>query len=163
MRHLFFSRNAAAGLAAVVLGIFFFVASNSIQGFGDDPVGPQFLPKAVSVLIALFGVLLIVQSRSANRLGTDANNRVEATPISVNVLLLAAASVLYSALFFYLGFVLSSAVVLPAVLCLFGIRTLKGLSVMTILTISAFYIFFFVALGVHDPPGQLIDISGWYR
>ena len=117
MSRIHITRDMVAGGATVALGVFFLVASDSIQGFGDDPVGPKFLPQAVCLLMIVFGAVLGVGAWRSARANGPGEQPAHAAETDVRaVATLGLIGMLYSVLFFLLGYLAATLLVFPAVL-----------------------------------------------
>ena len=157
-------RDMVAGGATVALGVFFLVASDSIQGFGDDPVGPKFLPQAVCLLMIVFGAVLGAGAWRSARANGPGEQPADAAEIDIRaVATLGLIGILYSVLFFLLGYLAATLLVFPAVLYLFGARSIGEVALTTAASIALFYLVFFGLLGIHDPPGLWLDLPALLR
>jgi len=155
----------AVGTAAIVLGVFIFVIAGSIQGFGDDPVGPKFVPRAVATLISLIGAFLALRAWTAAHRGEVAADPADAVEPERTgaVAVLAVASVVYALLFQAIGYAPTTLLIFPIVLYLFGMRGVAILAGYAVGAFCVFYLFFFVLLGIYDPPGQWFDPLAFLR
>jgi hypothetical protein len=154
--------DGAAGICVAVLGAIVIVVSQDIQGYGDDPVGPKFLPVAGASLLVLLGLWLAIASLAApstvdGGTGTGPGRFLRA------VLPLGILGILYALALPIFGYLLPTLLTLPVVLLIFGIRSPMALARLTLVTTAAFYLLFFMLLGVYDPPGEWLDISGIFR
>jgi len=164
LRQALASRDALTGGVIAVLGAFFFIAAGSIQGFGDDPVGPRFLPRTVCLLMIMLGLALAARSWWRGEADPGAQDSGPSAAVAkVKVAALGVAAVLYAALFYLVGFIFASLLAFPVVLYLFGLRSIVKLSVTTAAAVAVFYSFFFGLLGVPDPPGLWVDFFGLLR
>ena len=114
--------DAAAGICVAVLGAVLILVAQDIRGFGDDPVGPKFLPVAGAVLLVLLGLWLAIPRRAApaaadaEKAGQDVGGTCRA------VLPLAILAVIYALALPRFGYLIPTLLVLPGVLLVFGIR-----------------------------------------
>lgn len=157
------SGDGVAGLCVAVIGAILIVTAQDIRGFGDDPVGPKFLPAAGGALLVLFGLWLAVISRPAR--GTNADRVVSSAFRGFRraVLPLGLLGILYALALPRFGYIIPTLLVLPGVFYIFGTRSPMVLLRDALATTIAFYLFFFVLFGVYDPPGEWLDISGILR
>ena len=54
--------ESIVGLAIILMGMYFFYFGSFIESFGDDVVGPQFVPRITALTLALLGLVLLVLS-----------------------------------------------------------------------------------------------------
>ncbi len=148
------------GGLVIAFGGFLFVISRSIEGFGDDPVGPRFLPQAATLGLVLLGALLVANP-GVRHARTDLTDiATEAKSQGLPPVILALVGIVYVGLFHVVGYLLATALVLPSVLVVFGHRRPVRILVLSLLVTAAFYGVFFVLLGAHDPPGAWLDLRG---
>ncbi len=67
-------------------------------------------------------------------------------------------AVLYQQSLRWFGYILPTAIAAPVVLSMFGVRSHVGLALSVVLCPLAFYLIFFVALGVFPPYGEVFDL-----
>lgn len=164
MRRLFpLSGDGVAGFCVAVIGAILIVTAQGIRGFGDDPVGPKFLPVAGGALLVLFGLWLAVISRPVRNTEADRVAPSAFRGFHRAVLPLGLLGILYALALPRFGYIIPTLLVLPGVFYIFGTRSPMVLLRDALATTIAFYLFFFVLFGVYDPPGEWLDISGIFR
>ncbi len=145
------NREALLGLAMLVIGLVFFVSSTDIEVLEQGGIGPRVFPMGGSLLLAGLGLLQLAGARPE---GSEGQLAAGILPI----LALATVSVAYIAAIAHLGYLVSTALAAPAVLCLFGIRSVAGLVLAAIFCPAAYHLIFFVGLGVFPPYGLWFDL-----
>ena len=83
--------------------------------------------------------------------------------ISIKVLSLVILAVLYQQAILKFGYELSTAIIGPAVLWMFGVRNKGGIVLSIILFPLGFQFLFFKLLGVFPPIGDILDLMDYLR
>lgn len=144
-----YKQDIAAGIAVIMLGI---------AAFGlalDMPGKASMFPKVVSCILVVLGVLLGCGSMIRLRNNTPTEDQAVALgalkgPAVVLLLLM-----LYVMAVIYLGFYISTPVMLVSYMFLLGIRSLKTIAIATALVMIFIYCLFTMQLGVPLPAGLL--------
>lgn len=150
-------RHVAPGAAVVLVGFAAVVGSFWIARDYDGSWGPRIFPLMSATALILLGGLML---RSANTTAPEAagEERIPRGPF-----MLLALVVLYLWLIGKLGYLLSTGLVTPAALWLFGIRNPIGLAIAAVAAPAVFHLVFFGLLGVFPPYGawfDLLDVIG---
>lgn len=151
------------GGVVIALGGFLFAFSRTIEGFGDDPVGPRFLPQTTTLGLVMLGGLLVARAGTGLASGDRPTATTSERPRWLPVVLLALIALIYTGLFHAFGYLAATLLVLPAVLVVFGHRSALKIVALSCLVSTAFYGVFFGLLGVYDSPGVWLDLSGLLR
>ena len=77
---------------------------------------------------------------------------------ALHVVVLFVVALLYQQSLRWFGYILPTAIAAPVVLSMFGVRSPTGLALSVVLCPLAFYLIFFVALGVFPPYGEVFDL-----
>lgn len=122
------------------------------------------LPMSAAICLALTGGLMIWSSfknkETKTKSQVDSNLFDGAT---VRILSLVILAVMYHQAVLRFGYELPTALVGPAVLWLFGVRSKLGLALSIILYPIVFHILFFKLLGVFPPFGTIFDFMDYLR
>lgn len=135
--------GAVALLMAAVLTIF---GWGLVAPFAYEPVGPRAFPLITAILIAICGVILLIQG------GGQAETVNGHTVIGLG--LLVATLVIYAMVFERLGYVPSTLVMSAVVALIFGAKWWQALASGTVLSVGS-YLLFDKGLDVVLPTGIL--------
>lgn len=137
------------GAVTLALGVVIAVAAHRIADPGMDSIGPGTFPFALGVIIAVCGVAIMLVALKR----TPPKEREE--PIRWHVVWTAFALLFaYSFALAYLGFLLATVVLVPALLILLGTRRAAMRIALSALVVSgAVFLIFGTLLGVDLPTG----------
>ena len=147
---------AAAGLVVALLGAWFFTQATQLRaGPGYAAVGPRVFPMMVGGGLVAAGLGVLLGQLRSRRAAVEVPEELAVPPDWVTLGTVAALLAAYVALFEPLGFVLSSAVFLPACAWALGSRSpvrdiLAGVGVAVVA-----YVVFTWLLGLELPEGPL--------
>nr|WP_067287380.1 tripartite tricarboxylate transporter TctB family protein [Marinobacterium profundum] len=144
------------GILAGVIGLIALWASTGIPDPVAGEIGAKLFPQAVSAALILISTLLLWNARRLP--ASDAPRDWMPQSSTLHVLLLATLGLTYVGLIEALGYALATLIASTAVFLLFGHRRPQRLLLMAVLATAAYYLCFFVGLGVYDPPGSVLDI-----
>lgn len=136
-------RDLGIGVVLLIFSIAGFMYSNNFKGSSDQTFGPDFFPKLVLSLLAIMAIVLIISSilnlkESQNILQLDKK-------IVGKIILFIVVLVIYIALFFNVGFIISSILFLLIGQWIFGVRK-KILLFAISVSVPLFLYFFFTVL-----------------
>lgn len=142
--------SPAVGGGLVLFGLAASISALFIPLGPDGDWGARLFPLMASGALVLSGIGATV--------GQSDEPRNQNTAAAQSVLGLAFLAVLYVWLMGRLGYLVSTAVVVPAVLWLFGIRRPLSLVLAAVGFALALHLLFFRALGVFPPLGRWFDL-----
>lgn len=167
--------DLGAGIVVAVVGLGFFLETLRIKRTGDV-VGPETLPAIVGIGLMILGALLAVSAFRKHRatpdelmerslagsagpsaVDTEADDRPAAQPAPVSTRVLLNFAVFFGYLFIFIpvGFLLSTAVFLFAMTCLYNRRRWVRNLIFSVVFSTVIYFAFKNGLGVYLPPGIL--------
>lgn len=136
------------GAVTFVLGAVVAVEAHRIPDSGTDTIGPGTFPFALGIVIALCGAATVFSALKASSESEDHE------PVRWGVVWTAfALLVAYTFALAYLGFLLATVILVPAMLLLLGTRDVKGISLSAVAVSGAVFLIFGKALGVDLPLG----------
>lgn len=146
------------GITVMVIGLFFLWAAESIPISGEDEFGARSLPRAISILIAVFGALWagihFVKWRN-----TETSN--EPNPqnqyLVSRIMPLMASSFIYAALFQWFGYLVSTFLILIPVLWIYGNTNIRKLLTISAIATAIYYVVFIKLMKVFDAGGSVIN------
>jgi putative tricarboxylic transport membrane protein len=162
-------REIFYALAVGAVGIFFIIQSTYIETTQDDLVGPQLVPLLVSCLIAgiaalqILGLFVAGSRGEAGEAGDTSQAGSTAADRTSGILRMAAVVALgfaYIWLFSLLGYLVSTALVLGALLFVFGNRGAVRLVLLTLGGALIYYLVFIHFMGIQDSIGWHLDLAG---
>lgn len=156
----------------LIFGIVFFVESLSVPPGPAGLIGPRTVPLSISIIVIFVGALLIYfdmksAKRSSSKQRTPASHdsvasvKKDITPRELiyfagPVFLLTA---VYGVFLYWFGYLLSTWIVALVGFSLFH-NSKKIALINAIVGSLIFYYLFIKLMGVYDPPGRMIDLSG---
>lgn len=145
--------NMISGLVALILGGLFYILTYGFPDIDTDILGPDFLPKLYSVFLVIFGLILIINAIIKKK-------RETAEMRSTNhSFLYGLASMLivfiYILVLPYIGFYISTILVMLALLYFLKVRNYVILFSVSLGTITFLFIIFEKLLKVPIPSGSL--------
>lgn len=161
-------REILYALTVGAVGVFFLIQSTYIETTQDDLVGPQLAPVAVSCLIAgiaalqLLGLFVAGSRDEAGERNDNVGTEPGAARITSGIARMAAVVGLgfaYIALFSLAGYLVSTALVLGALLFVFGNREPVRLVLLTLGGALVYYLVFIHFMGIQDSIGWHLDLS----
>lgn len=166
---LHFKSDYLVSVAVTGLGIFFMIQANAIEFYQDEAlIGPRLVPMVIAGLIIGLGILefavtwMARNDKDDNGVPGNASESKLFTLSQPAISRMAAIIMLgfaYIWLFGATGYLISTTLVLGALLAVFGNRSVGKLAVLTLVGAAVYYAVFIKLMGIHDPPGWLIDIS----
>lgn len=144
----------AVAPAVVIIGLGLLAGAGSfwIRLDFDGGWGPRAFPLMSAASLVLIGVLMLRPGANT----TDANPAHEQPPSGPFLLL--GLIVAYLWLISKVGYLLSTGLVMPAALWLFGVRSRVVLVVGSLVAPVVFHLVFFVLIGVFSPRGEWFDV-----
>lgn len=152
------SSEALVGAGTVVIGLGALWLANTIPAGNDDGVGPRLVPLALAVLTFVLGVVHVATNVAMSRSVAIDDGRQASADSSRAPAAIIAIGAIYIALISALGYLLATALVLPALLITFGTARPLDLAVHAIAGAVAYQMIFVRYLGLSDTPGWLIDV-----
>jgi hypothetical protein len=137
-----------AGVGTLVLGAVIVIEANRIPDGGTDSIGPGTFPVALGIIIALCGAAILLGALKPAPAGAD--REAVRWPVVWTAFALLVA---YTSALAYLGFLLATVVLVPALLVLLGTRDIKGISLSAVAVSGAVFLIFGKLLGVDLPSG----------
>ena len=142
-------------LALLVLGICSTLASLEIPRDSDGDLGAKVFPIMSSVALVLLGTLGLL-SRTKGLVSEEIEKSTENSLLKVTALLVL--SLFYVWIISKFGYLVSTALVSPLILRLFGMRDPIGLLVAAIVCPAVYHAIFFIGLNVYPPYGEWFDL-----
>lgn len=148
------------GLVILAIGVFLFWSAEDIPISGQDDFGARSLPRAISAMIAILGVIwsgiyFVKWQRSAKPVVTVVRSRFLLT----RIIPLMMSSFIYAYLFQWFGYLVSTFLTLIPVLYLYGNKSIPKLLLISAVTTVLYYLVFIKALGVFDAGGSVINFN----
>ena len=150
-------RDLISGIFLILLSLCVCVMAYRLGlGTGSEP-GAGFAAFGIAALLGLLSVWMFVNAfirslRQGSRKKVDAQKIIWKKPLLILVILAA-----YGAFFNFLGFPLTTFLLMVLLVWIFGRRRLSVALIVSILTVALSYTLFVVALGLPLPMG-----SAWY-
>lgn len=145
--------NVISGLVSLILGALFYILTYGFPDIETDILGPGFLPKLYSILLVIFGLILIINAIVKRKREA---NEVKSTNYSY---LYGLASMLivfvYILVLPYIGFYISTILVMLALLYFLKIRNYIILFSVSLGTVIFLFTIFEKLLKVPIPSGSL--------
>ena len=171
--------DVGAGLATMAVGAFFAALAATISPDSYDAVGPRFVPALLAgamlglgALVALGGwrrvrgvsdvapsVAPAASAPASDAAPTDDDFGFRGSDIR-RVVQVIGCGVVYVALFWGLGYLVATAVAMLLMLLAFGNRSPLVLILVPIAAALAYQYTFVGLMGLYDPAGALVDLSG---
>lgn len=139
-------------IALLATGMIAVTASFWIPLDYDESMGARVFPLISAGILILLGGLMLRPVKA------DAEAEASQAGLPAGPLMLLALAVLYLWLIGKLGYMISTGLVTPVALWLFGIRHPAGLAVGALTAPVVFHLIFFEALGVFPPYGAWFDL-----
>ncbi len=149
--------SPAVGGGLVLLGIAAGASALLIPLGSDGGWGARLFPMIAAGTLAMTGVAEALVHPGARRPAPSADAPHEGEPL-MPVLLIAILAVVYVWLMGRVGYLISTAAVVPPALWLFGIRRPAALLAAAVALPLALHFAFFRALGVFPPLGRWVDL-----
>ena len=143
-----------AGLIFVALGIFIFTQTVSYPSLEKGHPGPGLFPNLLAILFIAFGGVLIFKARKPASL-PEGGPEIPATPKRIfNALFVLAIIVVFVAVVSFVGFLITSAILLFVLMKKLGVTILKSAIASVVITLFI-NLMFSKILRVPLPPGIL--------
>lgn len=144
--------NIGISLVLLAVSVAMFVTASGLPASNDASIGPGSWPKVLACLMGFLSILLLIQSLG-DKSGREAPFKpgAELKRVCIGIAILA----VFCALLYFVGFMIASAFMVPAVMLLMGEKRLPVLAGLTVGVLAAVYIIFSVALKLPLPQGIL--------
>ncbi len=157
-------------LIVASVGLFFLIQAYLIESSQYDLIGPRLVPMVITGLIIGLGALQLAltiglrdRSDGTAEISVISEGEPELPALSRQATIRMAAIIglgfIYVWLFSATGYLISTALVLAALLVTFGTQAAGKVTVLTIGGAVAYYLIFIKLMGIHNPPGWLIDLG----
>jgi putative tricarboxylic transport membrane protein len=150
------NKDVLFGSATFALSVgYYWMASTIPPSQLADAIGPQGLPKAYAILLAVFSLILIGRSlarRPGGRTKTAAGERAQRSPLW-RVAGMLAIGIVYILVVPWLGYVLSIAGLLFATTYYQGGSVNRQVAMVAVSGAIFFWFLFVVLMGIPQPPG----------
>lgn len=154
--------NLIASICSIILGVAVYVISSSYDIFTYDPVGGGGFPRLLAVVIIICGILIGMQhfKKPKKKKAEDADEKgspkklLKGSP--KEPLLMVVSLILYSLVMEHIGYVVSTLLLVSALMFIQHERGVKRLVVVPVVVVAALYIIFDIILGINMPTGFLI-------
>ena len=148
--------NIATGIIFLALSIFAYMNGAHLKAkLPTDPLGPGWWPKYLSIALAFFSVVLILQGLLVKKEHDKPAPFDASSPGFRRVVKLAALLVLFILATYLAGIYVGMLIMIPASMYLLGERNPKLIAVFTVCAIVFIYIVFRRLLMVPLPEGRL--------
>lgn len=153
-------RSYAEGLVLAVVSIVAIWGAWQVPPASTGDTWAGIVPFTASVaLLGMSGLLLFGASRQVEDGATaSADNGATAQIVALFIIAL-----IYQQSFRWFGYLLPTAITVPMVLYMFGVRSWIGLAVSVVICPLVFHLIFFVLLGVFPPYGEVFDLLSWIQ
>lgn len=155
-------RNAdilGAGVV-VAIGIFFLIQAQQVETHQPDLIGPSLVPSVIAGLVILLGLAKGVMAFACPRGGNGEElSPSQARAVYLKIAAITALGILYLNAFTWFGYLVSTLLILAAILFLFGNRGAFRIGAYAAAGAIAFYILFVGGMGIFDPPGTVINFQ----
>lgn len=145
--------NFSSGLILLIVSLFLLVdirfTEFSDVTTGEGVVGPKTAPTFLNIGIICLSILLIISSFSNKNTGEHLEN-FDLTLIFKKILLILIAF-LYLFLTNFIGYLISTLLIIPLILYIFENKNLKKNLIVSVSGALIYYIFFIKILGLHNP------------
>ena len=145
--------NVGISIVLLAVSVAMFVSASALPASTDASIGPGTWPKILAGLMGLLSILLLIQSL-ADHSGKEAP--FKAGPglkrVGLGIVILA----VFCALLYFVGFMIASAFMIPAVMLLMGEKRVPVLVGVTVGVLVAVYVIFVMALNLPLPQGTLL-------
>lgn len=150
----FLNEATVTSIALALIGAGAMLVTFDIPLDPDGGLGARVFPMISSgalILLGAIGFLTGLKPVAPRKDRTDSK-------ILVQIAAVLALSLLYVWIIGKLGYLISTALVAPAILMLFGIRNPLGLLIAAIVCPAVYHAVFFIGLGVFPPYGEWFDL-----
>jgi putative tricarboxylic transport membrane protein len=154
------SQSTLTSLALLLIGVCAMAASMYIPRDLDGGLGARVFPMMSSGALILLGILGILAGLKEP---TKKPKEEEGGNLLLQITLLLALSFFYVWLISKLGYLVSTALVSPLILMLFGIRNPLSLLIAAIVCPAVYHAIFFMGLGVYPPYGEWFDLLDLFQ
>jgi putative tricarboxylic transport membrane protein len=154
------SQSTLTSLALLLIGVCAMAASMYIPRDLDGGLGARVFPMMSSGALILLGILGIPAGLKEP---TKKPKEKEGGNLLLQITLLLALSFFYVWLISKLGYLVSTALVSPLILMLFGIRNPLSLLIAAIVCPAVYHAIFFMGLGVYPPYGEWFDLLDLFQ
>lgn len=150
------------GLSLFLSGIAGAVIAGSFEDFGDDPIGPRFVPQVVCCTISFLGLVLAIgeMRQRESAFPNIRRYRQSLRELDLRPLRTIALAFLYVCLIPLIGYAAATLVAACLVIWCFGRRSPAVLVTTATAAALVYHVIFVVLLGVYFPPGRWFDIAG---
>lgn len=158
-------RSAGEGLVILIIGAAAVWGASLVPPPPEGETWAGVLPMGAAICMTLAGVLMTLSGFRASDAKADKETPIPQPvgQISIKVLGLFIVGILYHQAILKFGYELSTAIIGPAVLWMFGVRNKAGIALSVILFPVVFHVLFFKLLGVFPPIGELLDLMDYLR
>ena len=157
-------RSTGEGLVKLVIGALAIWGAFLVPPPPEGETWAGVLPMGAAICLTLSGALMAWAGFNAS--AVEVGETIASTQlgqISIKVLSLVILAVVYQQAILKFGYELSTAIVGPIVLWLFGVRNKVGVVLSVILFPLVFHLLFFKLLGVFPPIGEIFDLLDYLR
>lgn len=141
--------HIASGIVSIFIGGFFYFLTMDFPELNNTETGPAFLPRIYCGLLVVFGLILFIQGI------LDKNKEVKKEKTFLFALLSMGIVCLYIVVMPYVGFYISTALTLVALLLFSKIRSILTLVSVPVGALLFVYVVFELLLKVQIPSGSL--------
>ena len=155
----FLNQSTVTYIALALIGTAAMLASIDIPRDPDGGLGARVFPMMSSgalILLGTIGFLTGLKPLAALKEKTDSR-------LLMQIAAVLALSLFYVWIISKLGYLISTALVAPTILLLFGIRSPLGLLISAIVCPAVYHAIFFMGLGVFPPYGEWFDLLDLFQ
>lgn len=157
-------RGAGEGIVILIIGAAAIWGASLVPPPPEGETWAGVLPMVAAVCLTLAGSLMVWFSLKYSAEKADSPISIPTlTHPSLKIILLVILALLYHQAIVRFGYEVSTAVIGPAVLWMFGVRNKTGLALSVILYPAIFHLLFFKLLGVFPPLGNTFDLLEYLR
>jgi len=155
----FFNQTTVTSIVLALIGAGAMLATFDIPRDPDGGLGARVFPMMSSGALILLGTIGFL----AGLKSIAAREETTGKKLLVQIAAVLALSLFYVWIIGKLGYLISTALVAPLILMLFGVRNPLGLLIAAIVCPAVYHAIFFMGLGVFPPYGEWFDLLDLFQ
>ncbi len=156
---LFLNQSTVTSIALLLIGVGAMLASFDIPRDPDGGLGARVFPMMSSGALILLGTIGFLAGLKPVATREEKTGK----KLLVQIAAVLALSLFYVWIISKLGYLISTALVAPLILMLFGIRNPLGLVIAAVVCPAIYHGIFFMGLGVYPPYGEWFDLLDLFQ
>lgn len=154
-----FNQATVTSIVLLLIGAGAMLVTLDIPKDPDGGLGARVFPMMSSGALVILGAIGFVTGLKT----VTVNKKKTSGKLIVQIAAALALSLLYVWIISKLGYLISTALVAPSILMLFGIRNPVGLVIAAIVCPAVYHAIFFMGLGVYPPYGEWFDLLDLFQ